>query len=414
MKILMVVDWYNKGGAGIAAKRLADSLANMEHDIFWAVAYTEQFEANIYKYSDTSFLFNLSNQATQKLSPLLADQQLAKQNSHNLLSIIKQIKPDVINFHNIHAGRLPGDMPTKLSINHCVVWTLHDMWALTGTCAYSYECDAYQTTCHSQCPHAAASPAMPGELVPKAHRLKLDAAKNAQHLALAAPSRWLAGLAKKSMYKKFAIHAIANSIDLNFYIPLDKRACKQSLGLNPDETILLTTNTDPSNVRKGTKYFIDMPNQYDLPKLTWISLGKSASPIHLPSHISHHQLDAIRDNRLMRIIYNAADLLVVPTLADNLPNVFLEASACGTPSLAFDVGGVSEAVVNDITGWTVLTQNTQAMFEQLSFFLKMSDQEQKSLTLSCRQFAETHFLQSQQAKSYLDVFMKLKQQKMTS
>jgi len=75
------------------------------------------------------------------------------------------------------------------------------------------------------------------------------------------------------------------------------------------------------------------------------------------SSVSVKYLGFERDESMLRLAYSAADVMVLPATAENLPNVILESMACETPVVAFDVGGVSDAVIHLETGYLAKAQD---------------------------------------------------------
>ena len=67
----------------------------------------------------------------------------------SILSYIDKINPDVIHLHWICGGFIPIRYLRK--IKKPIVWTLHDMWAITGGCHYAGNCERYKESC-GRCP----------------------------------------------------------------------------------------------------------------------------------------------------------------------------------------------------------------------------------------------------------------------
>jgi glycosyltransferase involved in cell wall biosynthesis len=77
----------------------------------------------------------------------------------------------------------------------------------------------------------------------------------------------------------------------------------------------------------------------------------------------------IMDNRWLSLIYSAADLFVIPSMQDNLPNTVLESMACGTPVVGFDVGGISDMVRSGKTGQLVPVGDAVALGQAMTELL---------------------------------------------
>jgi glycosyltransferase involved in cell wall biosynthesis len=62
-------------------------------------------------------------------------------------------------------------------------------------------------------------------------------------------------------------------------------------------------------------------------------------------------LGHLHDDISLRVLYSAADVMVVPSLQENLSNAIMESLACGTPVVAFNVGGNSDLIEHRETGY---------------------------------------------------------------
>ncbi|MGH8874550.1 MAG: glycosyltransferase, partial [Acidimicrobiia bacterium] len=63
-----------------------------------------------------------------------------------------------------------------------------------------------------------------------------------------------------------------------------------------------------------------------------------------------------------------ADVLILPSLTEGLPGAVLEAAAAGVPTVAFDVGGTGEAVIDGVTGRLVPPGDLDAFVAAVSGF----------------------------------------------
>ena len=108
----------------------------------------------------------------------------------------------------------------------------------------------------------------------------------------------------------------------------------------------------------------------------------------------------------LRLIYSAADVLVIPSLEDNQPNTVLEAMACGTPVAGFRVGGIPEMVEEGRTGRLAPRGNVQELARAIEFLLD-HDQERAAMAVHARRRAEEVFPRDGQAEKDLDLYSRL-------
>jgi glycosyltransferase involved in cell wall biosynthesis len=108
----------------------------------------------------------------------------------------------------------------------------------------------------------------------------------------------------------------------------------------------------------------------------------------------------VRDERLMNLYYNAADVFVLPSLADNLPNMLIESQSAGTPGVAFSVGGVGEIIEQNVTGVLVSAEDIAALAEGLGRVLQLTTHEWTAWSERCRQRALDRYSPALQAAKY--------------
>jgi len=114
----------------------------------------------------------------------------------------------------------------------------------------------------------------------------------------------------------------------------------------------------------------------------------------------------IRDERLMNLYYNAADLFVHPSLADNLPNTLIEAMAAGTPAVTFDIGGCAEVVRHEKTGYVAKYRDVGDLANGIQWILGMPADEKQQIQRRCRELAENEYAVELMAGRYMARFEK--------
>ncbi len=123
------------------------------------------------------------------------------------------------------------------------------MWSFTGHCAYSYDCDRWQTGC-GKCPYPDSYPGISRDSTAWEWKLKNRTYQHS-NLTIVAPSQWLAEQARKSMLGQFPIHCIPYGIDTDAYQPLDSGQCRSVLGIPLDKRVLLFGAQSLTDQRKG-------------------------------------------------------------------------------------------------------------------------------------------------------------------
>jgi glycosyltransferase involved in cell wall biosynthesis len=162
------------------------------------------------------------------------------------------------------------------------------------------------------------------------------------------------GQIEKSMMRELPVHYIPNGLDLTIFRPIEKETARRILNLPINRRLILFATVDTKDPRKGADLLADaLMNLPDSIKSTsdLVIMGKSTGLDLDAIRMNIHKLGYIKDELLKALVYSASDIFAFPTRADNLPLVIQEAMACGTPTVSFDVGGVSELVRNGVTGF---------------------------------------------------------------
>ncbi|MGK7940288.1 MAG: glycosyltransferase [Crocosphaera sp.] len=328
------------------------------------------------------------------------------------VSTVEEVQDaDIIQLHWLASFQSPQTIKQLASLGKPIVWTFHDMWAFTGGCHYSAGCEGYQTTCES-CPQLKDDPF---GLASAILQDKLDLLGGI-NLTIVTPSYWLADCVRKSaLFKHQPVEVIPNGVEIDRFIPIPKREAKESLGIKANTFTLLIGAENGNEKRKGfwemlqalevcledEKFFIAL--QQGRVKLLCFGLPhENLHSLNIPV-VSFG--DVYSDDKLAEI-YSAADLFVLPSLEDNLPNTLLESMSCGTPVIGFEVGGLLDVVQEDITGKLVSVGDSVALGKGiLSYFSQPEKRE--GMGKKCRQLIEEKYSLSVQGKAYLDLYQSL-------
>jgi hypothetical protein len=117
-------------------------------------------------------------------------------------------------------------------------------------------------------------------------------------------------------------------------------------------------------------------------------------------------LGHLDDDQRIRTAYCAADLTIVPSLEDNLPNMLLESMSCGTPVIAFDSGGIPDAVVHGRTGLLVPQGDIRGLGDAILDLLQ-DTRKRSFMSESCRKYAVEQYSLPVQASKYLQLYKEL-------
>ena len=310
---------------------------------------------------------------------------------------------DVIHLHWINQGMLSLKGIRKiLTSGKPVVWTMHDIWPATAVCHYSRGCEQYLSQC-DQCP------LLPGDsLARQVWRRKVQML-NGQRLTYVCCSEWLAGEAKKSaLLKDQRIVSIPNAIDTRLYRPQDKKQARQNLDLPTNRRIILFVSQRVTDPRKGISYFVDAVSRLvqqhpEMKDNTGVAiLGGHAEEVASQLALPSYPLGYVSDPSRIVNVYNAADVFVLPSLEDNLPNTIMEAMACGVPCVGFHVGGIPEMITHQVNGYVAKERDAADLAQGIRYVLAEADYE--TLSRDCLHQVAQKYSQQSVASRYIEEY----------
>jgi glycosyltransferase involved in cell wall biosynthesis len=320
-------------------------------------------------------------------------------------AVAKQLQQaDVVNLHWVSGFvdlrcLLAGLLPTTT-----VVWTLHDMNAFTGGCHYAGACDGYLDRCGT-CPQLGSTGQ--GDLSRRIWQRKNKAfgQLSPDRLRIVTPSRWLGEEVRRSslLGPRFEVDLIPYGVDTDELAPRDRSAARSTLGVPAEGKVILFAAHSVANKRKGFDLLAQaLAGLADLGDVFLISLGRGLPPA---TGVPTRHLGYVGDERLLSLVYSAADVFVLPSRQDNLPATGLEALACGTPVVGFAVGGVPDLVRPEETGVLVDQVDAAALGSGLRDLLTNGDRLIR-LRRRCREVALDEFSLERQARDYRELYMR--------
>ncbi len=360
MKVLLVNTSSRTGGAAVAASRLMTTLRKNGTPVKMLVLNKE---------SDDNDIIQLQPAWKRKFTFLWERFIIWTTNyfrKKNLFSIdfgkagfditgLQEYKEaDIIHLHWVNQGMLSmRNIQQIMESGKKVVWTMHDMWPFTGICHYPGTCENFKQCC--------------GNCYYLVHTSKKDTShlvwniKNKIYnpsIKFVGCSQWIASEAQKSsLLHTNQIYSIPNPIDTNIFRPHNKEVSRQQFGLPADKFLLLFGAARIDDERKGFRYLLNALKQLaakdpeSISKVEIIMFGqiKSTFSLDIPYKINH--IGYIQGNEQLVAAYNAANLFIIPSLEDNLPNTIMEALACGVPCAGFNIGGIPEMIDHRINGY---------------------------------------------------------------
>jgi len=300
---------------------------------------------------------------------------------------------DIIHLHNIHGYYLNYKILFDYineEFDGKIIWTMHDMWAISGHAAYLDETQLNKEHISNAKSYLKQYPVSFVDKYSRNYKLKKKLFTK-KKMTIVTPSNWLTNIMKKSFLKDNEIVTIYNGTDLSQFYP---RIVKK------DEKKIILAVASIWEDRKGltdiNKLALILPEQYKI-----IAVGKVPKGKSFNSKIQHiEQTDNIDE---LANLYSSAYVFINPTHFDNAPMVNIESQSCGTPVITYNTGGASEMIINGETGLVVKCNSVKELLEKIEKINITSEMIENCVK-------QTTFFSSQRmVEDYVQLITKLKQ-----
>ena len=355
IKVAMVSTSDLGHGAGVSSYNLLqDFVAVPDIDARMFVAEKKSDSSYVTELASYSGVFGrslmpiLSN--VEKYINLYGPQNYYSTYSKSLVREFDKFKPQVVNLHSIHWDRKNFSPEIiKKTKGVPIIWTLHDMWAFTGHCCYSDDCELWRNGC-GNCKRL--SPFIPIKRDATATLMKIKKRwYENKKLTIVAPSVWLYNLARESyLFEDVDVRCIPYSVDQKVFYK--KEISKKRKELFGDSKVILFSCSWLQDPRKGFEDFCLALGQIksDLSNIVVAVAGSGWIPRELKKTVKVIFLGEVSSRNFMNDLYNMADFFVMPTKMDNLPNAILESLAAGLPVVAYNTGGIPDMIKSGMNG----------------------------------------------------------------
>lgn len=413
MRVLLINTSERIGGAAIAASRLMESLKN--HGIKAKLLVRD-------KQSDQLSVVPLGRKRRMKWKFLWeriviwSANRFKKKNlfavdiantGRDITSLPEFREADLIHLHWINQGMLSlKDIQKILASGKPVVWTMHDMWPCTGICHHARECTRYREECHD-CPYLYGG----GSRKDLSYRIfhKKQKLYKGRRIHFVTCSQWLEGLARTSaLFCGHDVTCIPNPIDTRLFKPGDRQQARSRCLLPQEKKLMLFGSVKITDKRKGIDYLIEScklladshPELRE--QLGVVVFGNQSQQLEHLLPFKVYPLDFVSSEHQLADIYNAVDLFVTPSLEENLPNTIMEAMACGTPCVGFNVGGIPEMIDHLRNGYVAQYKSSEDFANGIYRTLTAPDYPALS-EQACRK-ALSHYSENIVAKRYMELY----------
>jgi glycosyltransferase involved in cell wall biosynthesis len=420
MRVLLINTSERIGGAAIAASRLVEALKN--NGVKAKLLVRDKQTKNISVVQLEHSWLNLWSFVWERVVIWMAN-RFRRNNLFavdiantgiNITSLPEFEQADVIHLHWINQGMLSlKDIRKILRSGKPVVWTMHDMWPLTGICHHARECTKYQTGCN-HCPllySGGGGKDLSYRIFNRKKNLYKDTPSKIKFVAV---SQWQREqLEKSALLGKHTIDVIPNMLLLKSFGKLDRRTCRNDLNLPADKYIIAFGASRMDDPVKGFPFLIEAIRYLDtnhiipVGKIHLVLFGKVKNETIFFTRIptTYSWLGTINDTHLLSKLYSATDIYTMPSLYETFGQTLIEAMACGCVPVAFDNSGPAGIIDHLHNGYTARYKSAEDLANGIRWIL--SEADYALLSEQAIRKVAAHYSERIVAKKYIDLYNKV-------
>jgi len=322
--------------------------------------------------------------------------------SRKVIEKIKEINPDIVHLHWVCGGMLRIEDIAK--INKPIVWTMHDNWLFTGGCHIMWGCENYKDKC-GKC--LILNSNLSYDLSRWVWYRKSKTFKKLKNIIIVGLSKWITKKAKESsLLKDKKIITLPNPIDTDIFKPIDKMLARKILNLSLSKKL----------IGMGSAY-IDPNKGYDLlieslkflkKEIVLVLFGKYDEKLIKTikeSKINVMHLGTFSDDISLAILYSSLDVFIIPSRQETLSNSIMESLACGTPVVAFNIGGNPDMIEHKKNGYLAKPFDVKDLAKGIKWVLE--DENYDNLCKFAREIILERFDSKKVAKRYIELYKEL-------
>ena len=313
---------------------------------------------------------------------------------------------DIVNLHYLSENTLSVNEIGRLKMP--LVWRLNDQWPFCSCEHYYDECDNIKKA------EAFVKGYINHKNLLNLKRFFWLNKKNSwkKKIHIIAPSNWIADCASKSLlFNNQPIKVIPSAIDLDFWKPINKKKARKELNLPFDKKLLLFGAFGGiSDSRKGGDLLLkslkilsrklskSLSNEIEL-----IVFGATENKKIINTDFKVNYIGKINNDEILKLYYSASDLFILPSRKDNLPGTGIESHACGTPVVAFKIGGLSDIIDHKKTGSLAIPFDPESLATEINWVIENNERNDK-LKKAAREKAIKTWGEKRISKIYSDFY----------
>lgn len=402
MKIIHISSFATGGGAAIAAFRLHQSLMkqpDVESILIQKAFLDESFAKQnniITAFTDRNLVTRIRKKLNihtehfhwKKRIKYPEDYEIATfaTTSYRLEKLPEVKEADIIHLHWV------GDFlnyPTFFkNIKQPIVWTLHDINPMRGMFHFDSDIEKNKD--------------LFGREEEKNLQIKIKGVQQSNNISIVCLSDWMRQKVMSSSHlASFSNYIIPNGLDFAKHPFRDKEADKESIGVNNKLKTILVVGASLNNQQKGFPILFEAINKLERQDFNIISVGHLTNYTVDRTDINYIHVNSVENSEELNKYYSAADITIIPSKEDNLPNVMLESFANGTPIMSFSNGGMAEHIASGENGVLISNIGIESLSQGIEDFL---DNKFAFDNKKIREYALNHFSDTLQVERYKQLY----------
>ena len=324
--------------------------------------------------------------------------------SNKYIRLLNELNADIVHLHWINDGMIRIEDLKKIKAP--IVWTLNDMWPLTGGCHYDEYCGLYKHACGT-CRVLGST--TENDLSRKVFKRKLKTYKSIKNLTVVGVSKWLADCAREStLLKDRKILHIPNPVNTKDFSPFDQSKARELFNLPLDKKLILFgaiyATSDPrkgfQELKKALTYL--KGNNHEL-----VVFGGGEPDLTEVANTKIHYLGYIHDEITLRALYSAVDVMIVPSLQEAFGLSISESMACGTPVISFDATGPKFLIDHKINGYLARAFDPSDLADGINWVVEQNEAKYKIISNNAREKATLTYDSRVVAKQYISLYKEI-------
>jgi len=319
---------------------------------------------------------------------------------NGIIDKINEVNPDIVHLHWICGGMMRIEDLRRIKAP--IVWSLQDMWAFTGGCHYDEFCSLFQKDC-SDCRVLGKSNCYYSKSGLKRKKYTYEKIRN---LNLVPTSKCVSMMVNKSFAKKYVKNILPNLLDVSLFKKHPKDMAKKYFNIHKDRKVILFTASNPlSDIRKGFNELSEALSLLKISNVLLLIIGARKPNIQPIKEYDVQYVNYINDEILLPLIYNAADVTVVPSLQEAFGQVSSESLACGTPVVGFDNTGTADIIDHKVNGYLAKLHDSKDLCFGIEWVLTNNNYDK--LSKNAREKVVKEFDSVVAAKKYIELYREI-------